>query len=140
MIYIREDTWHDDLEKYIISKLLIPFEWGKHDCVQFTAGAVLAMTGIDALQGVSKYKTKIGALKAIKRAGGLYKAVNDTLTEYPIEERPVSGANRGDVILFEMEEETRLGIAYDSASIITTAELGVAYVDLHQHGKNRWSI
>ncbi len=80
------------LAAYIAAGEAVPFAWGTNDCVMFAAGAVLALTGINPLAGIGRWKTERGALRALVRCGGLAAAVSSVLTEIPI-----AHAHRGDI-------------------------------------------
>lgn len=78
-------AWLDQMQEQ-------PFAWGSNDCVTFAAGAVRALTGMDPLRGIGAWKSEVGALRALKRRGGLVAAVSSVLT--PV---PASMAQRGDI-------------------------------------------
>lgn len=85
---------HDALLAYLAERRLMPFAWGRdrNDCVSYGAGALLAMTGWDPLAGMPHWSTERGALRVMRRFGGLVAAVTGRLS-------PIAPAlaHRGDV-------------------------------------------
>jgi len=57
------------LEQYIDSRLNMPFEWGKNDCIIFCAEAIKVVTGIDylKLEKIKKWNSPLQAKKTLKR-------------------------------------------------------------------------
>jgi len=76
----RLPDWEARLAAYLEPLRLRPFAWGSHDCCLFTAGAVLAMTGVDPMPEFrGRYSTAIGAERALRRYGaGSLDATLDT--------------------------------------------------------------
>jgi hypothetical protein len=61
----RLPDWETRLAAFLEPLRLRAFAWGKHDCCIFTAGAVEAMTGVDAMAEFrGRYSTQIGAKRA----------------------------------------------------------------------------
>lgn len=93
----RYVDWEARLAAYLEPLRLVPFEWGRHDCCTFAAGAVQAMTGFDAMAEFrGRYATRIGSLRALSRFGA--GALAPTLdAKFP----PIgaSSAQRGDVVM-----------------------------------------
>jgi hypothetical protein len=92
-------------ERLIEARRFEPFAWGRNDCALFAADAVLALTGKDYAEGLRGYKTALGALKRIARAGGLDEIVSARMREID----PVL-AQRGDPVLFETRDGDALGV------------------------------
>ena len=66
----KTKDWQHRLTAYLSSIHRLPFEAGKLDCAIFTAGAVLAMTGVDHAKGWrGKYRSLAKGLKALEKAG-----------------------------------------------------------------------
>lgn len=65
---------------YLDARAGMPFAWGRraNDCVSFAAGAVIAQTGRDPLPDVD-WTSERGALRVLKRTGGLEAMVNRCL-------------------------------------------------------------
>jgi hypothetical protein len=73
---------HDALVAFIESRMRTGFAWGKraNDCISFFGGAVLAQTGVDRLAALPDWTSPRGALRVLKRLGGLESAVDTVLT------------------------------------------------------------
>lgn len=70
MIPVRRPDWRGRLSAVVEAALQRPFEWGVHDCALFAGEAVLAMTDVDLAEGWrGRYRTQLGALRVLKRAG-----------------------------------------------------------------------
>lgn len=116
----RKDNWDALLHAFIDSRVEIPFAWGSSDCATFVCDAIQTMTGTDVYDDFrGRYKTKVGAAKAIKSVcGGLtYEdAIEHVTKKFEMVEIPhVNFAQRGDVVLFDSEEGglgTALGLVY----------------------------
>jgi hypothetical protein len=83
------------LAEYIMKHMETPFEWGKHDCVLFTAGWINIKSGKDMLDGVPKWNSAKGALRLLKNLGGVRSVVDSRLKRIP-----VNSACDGDIALF----------------------------------------
>jgi hypothetical protein len=67
---MRLPDWKQRLIAYLEDCVRRPFQFGRHDCALFAAGAVQAMTGTDpAADWRGRYRTLKGGLKAVRRAG-----------------------------------------------------------------------
>jgi hypothetical protein len=101
---MRLIAWPELLADFIESRRAAPFEWGKNDCCLFCADAVLAMTGEDPATAYrGKYSTDLGARKLIKKGAGMR-----GLCPWP--SKPAGFAQRGDIVLADMEGMETLGI------------------------------
>lgn len=112
----------DALVAFLEARAAMPFAWGKNDCVTFAAGAVLAMTGEDALAFPDRrptWKSAAGAARRLAQFGGLEAAVSTVLTEIP-----VAMAHRGDVGLVEVEGRQNLCI-FEGDLIVAPGEAGL---------------
>jgi hypothetical protein len=68
----RNPLWPDLLADYLGERLAMPFAWGSHDCCMFAAEWVRICTGEDFAKGYrGKYRSEAGALKLLKRDGGV---------------------------------------------------------------------
>jgi len=68
----RLPDWRTRLFSLIDEKDKQPFQYGLNDCSTFGADVVFALTGFDpAAQFRGKYKTKLGGIRAIRKAGYL---------------------------------------------------------------------
>lgn len=96
---IRISNWETALSEYINVMRHAPFEYGVNDCCMFAAGAVEAMTGIDAMAEFrGKYDSALSAAKALRDIGkgSLEATIDDKFPEVVI-----SQAKRGDIALFD---------------------------------------
>lgn len=93
----RMADWDTRLAAYLEPLRLRPFQWGKHDCCTFAAGAVEAMTGVDPMPEFrGRYTTAIGSARALTRFGaGTLAATLDT----KFATVPAPLAQRGDVVM-----------------------------------------
>lgn len=108
---IRYPDWEVRLAAYLEPLREEPFAWGRHDCCIFAAGAVLAMTGTDAMAEFrGRYSTKRGSAVALGRHGkGSLAATLDA----KFEGIPVGHAHRGDIVM----ADGTLGIGMGAFSI-----------------------
>lgn len=66
----RLNNWRSRIQDLIDARENLSFEYGVNDCALFGADIVEAITGEDhAKEFRGKYKTKIGGLRAIRKAG-----------------------------------------------------------------------
>lgn len=98
MTITKTEGWEERLAEFVASRSATPFAWGSHDCCAFTAGAVHAMTGADAMAAHRSYSTSISAARVIREAGGIM-AIPPALGL--LERRRVICASRGDVMAAE---------------------------------------
>ena len=95
----RASDWEAALSEYINVMRHAPFEYGVNDCCMFAAGAVEAMTGVDAMSEFrGKYDSALSAAKALRDigAGSLEATIDAKFSEVAI-----SQAKRGDIALFD---------------------------------------
>lgn len=94
----RAPGWEARLLTVVEASALCPFAWGVHDCCLFALRCAEAVTGLSGLVALKPYKSSRGALREVRRLGGLQQAVSDALGV------PLSNAlraQRGDVVLVE---------------------------------------
>lgn len=66
----RLPDWRSRLHVTIAGVETQPFEYGKNDCALFGASIVFALTGTDPAEAFrGRYKTKLGGVRAIRKAG-----------------------------------------------------------------------
>lgn len=95
----RRPDWEERLAGYLAEVRDRPFQYGTHDCILFSASAVLAQTGVDiAADYRGKYHDKAGAAAILKSQGKgtLLRTLDATLPR-----RKPSRARRGDLVWFE---------------------------------------
>lgn len=96
------------LMAYIEAVRSHPFEWGEHDCCQFAAGAVEAMTGQNPMKEfIGRYSDVETARAALREigAGTLYHTM---LTKFGAPLHPAMG-RRGD-IAYAIHDGPTLGV------------------------------
>jgi len=90
--------WLEALEEVFRQAHGRQFRWGRHDCCQFAARCVLAMTGIEKRELFQQYRSRQVAGQILARIGGMRGLITQALGE-PI---PVAFATTGDIVLIEM--------------------------------------
>ncbi|MBH0112704.1 hypothetical protein I5E68_07035 [Novosphingobium sp. YJ-S2-02] len=108
----RLPDWEQRLSAYLAPLLNgVTYRYGTMDCALFSAGAVLAMTGVDlAADFRGRYTTATGSTRALKRYGaGDLRATIDTM----LPERPVAYARRGDLVM----DECAVGVCIGGAAL-----------------------
>ena len=98
---MRVQDWDVILGKYLAAHVTARFEYGINDCCRFAAGAVLAMTGIDVMAGIS-YSNRVGALRVLREFGGLEAAAHSIMARHGFPEIEVLRAQRGDMIIADL--------------------------------------
>lgn len=102
---MRLPDWPQRLAQYIESRRAVPFEWGRHDCCKFSAGAVEAITGADPSEPWP-YSSEIGARRLMVKHGGVAGLVSKALGE-PVH---ASRAGRGDIVLADLDLGPTAGV------------------------------
>lgn len=118
----RHTDWTLRLTDFIKRKRYTPFQWGANDCCLFVADVAHAMTGNDPANTFrGKYKSELGAMKALKRQG--FETIDAVLTHAfgnPISRLEV---RRGDAVLFENAGRDIAGIMF--GEVIAPGEHGL---------------
>lgn len=100
---MRVSNWPHALAEYLREAQTRPFEWAVHDCVQFAAGAVAAVTGVRP--AVPAYANH-GAARRLLAEASLAEWVTAVLGP----ELPPPLARRGDLVLIETDSGPTLGV------------------------------
>ncbi|WP_127109939.1 DUF6950 family protein [Pararhodobacter zhoushanensis] len=119
--------WETILAEQIEAARLRPFQWGVHDCATWAADVRAALTGTESAAQAwrGRYKTEIGAARALRRLGWPDLATGaEAALGAPI---PVLMAQRGDVV---MDGQT-FGVCV-GASAAFVGETGLIYARLGQ--------
>jgi hypothetical protein len=120
---MKLENWPVILNDFIDARRDTAFVWGATDCCLFAADAVQSMTGVDYVADYrGTYSDAKGALRLISEAGGLPAFVPDSF-----EEVDPGFAQRGDVVLLDIEGRNSLGIHLGHV-IAGQGEAGVAFV------------
>ena len=124
MATTRTLGWQGRLVTYLASAARRPFDEAGHDCALFTAGAVLAMTGVDHAAGWrGTYASTTAGLRALKAAGH---EDHVALVASLYEEVPPAFADAGDIGVVELGNWPLLGIVQGEGVYVVTEEgLGV---------------
>ena len=119
---IRHQDWPTRLVEYIEQSRTVPFAYGSHDCCQFAAKAVAALTGENPA-AAWHYTNEIGAARLIVEAGGLEALITTAMGE-PIHP---SQAGRGDVVLADLELGPTIGVCLGRTCAFATDPVGVVF-------------
>ena len=101
---MRLRNWDVRLFRWADRVLGKPFKWGTTDCGMLIRDGHVAMYGEDPF-GWPTYKTKLGAMKALKTVGGIPNAL-----ETACKEVGRRFARTGDVVLITHKGEYGMGI------------------------------
>jgi hypothetical protein len=129
----RFPDWEDRLSAWLEACAGVPFEYGRHDCCLFAAGAVQAMTGADFGKPFrGKYKTEAGALKALKRRG--FDSIEGPFTQALGAPVAVLMAGRGDIV----SNGANIGVMWAGAALFV-GESGLETVPVAEL-QRAWSV
>ena len=93
----RLADWEPRIAAYLDACADRPFAYGTHDCCLFAAGAIEALTGVDAgAPWRGRYKTEAGAARALKRRG--FDSHDAAFTDLLGEPLGALAAARGDIV------------------------------------------
>lgn len=104
---MRRHDWPERLHAFIEARRERAFSFGQHDCGLFCADWVLECTGVDVAAKLRGYKGEKGALSRVKKAGGMRELAAGCGLK---ERRSYRFAQRGDVVLANLEERETFGI------------------------------
>lgn len=94
----RRENSLQNLNKFLIEKKSVPFEWGTWDCCTFSADCVLTMTGEDKLEIFrGTYDSKYTAAKMLREIGS--GTLDSTLRDHLGDTIPPHRAWRGDLAI-----------------------------------------
>jgi hypothetical protein len=118
---VRFNDWPERLAEFIASRRQEPFAYGTHDCCQFAAAAVEAMTGENPA-AAWQYSNELGAARLIIETGGIDKLVSEAMGG-PVHP---SQAGRGDVVLAELDRGPTIGVCL-GRDCAFPADVGVTF-------------
>lgn len=121
----KTEGWESRLHAFIESRRTTNFAWGSHDCCAFTAGAVLATTGCDAMTEHTRYSSALAAARVVNAAGGIER-IPELHGAQPLESLAL--ACRGDIVSVEQDGRFSLGICAGRLSYFA-APSGLAAVE-----------
>lgn len=118
-------------EAFIADKRDRPFVWGKQDCCLFAADWVRLVTKVDPAQALrGKYRTELGAKRALKRAG--FNAIEDIANDRLGQSLAPLQLTRGDIALvMNHVDEPTLGIVWGAIVWVMTPS-GVSHLAVDQ--------
>lgn len=104
--FVRLPDWPARYAAYLQARHAMPFQWGVHDCCQFSRGNIVALTGRDpaATWRLRPYKTARGALGQLRRLGG----IEALPAKAGLVEITLAYAGRGDLALGEDPDDGEL--------------------------------
>ena len=111
----RHPDWPARLHALLAQRAVFPFAWGQHDCCLFVCDAIQAMTGHDPAAGLRTYRTERGALRVLKRHGGVAGVADARLGPRV----PVLAAQVGDAGLVTLDERDSLALCAGSHWLAT---------------------
>jgi hypothetical protein len=94
---MRVTNWRDELQKVIDAAHGRRFRWGSHDCCQFAAKCVAAVSGYDARLVLPRYRNREEAEQVLAKVGGMRELVTIALGA-PVHP---SRAGAGDIVLVQ---------------------------------------
>lgn len=107
----RLQDWPSALFAYVEDRRNEPFQWGRMDCCMFAAGAIEAMTGVDATASFPAYEDEFDAKAILAAHEGLESLVEVQCQKLGFTELPTPRkAQRGDLVLFDNAGNPAIGI------------------------------
>lgn len=132
----RLPDWPERLANLLRTTAILPFAWGRRDCCTFAADAVLAVTGVDPLQGLrGAWADRRSAVQVLRSLGGLRDAVTQRLGQpmpWP------ACAWRGDIVLVRQGGKPALAVCA-GADCVGPAAQGAVRVPMTQ-ALAAWSV
>lgn len=145
----RLDDWQIRFRATIAQWIDKEFVWGQTDCFCFAAACIEAMTGQNPMNSVlANYKSKQGAFRAIaagvkSQDGKVYKAdgLDGYLRLFLGREKPVSMAQRGDIVLCDVNGNDCTGVMSEDGKRVWVmcSPAGMALVPI-QAGVKAWAV
>jgi len=134
----RYQDWPERLRKYIDQRLTRQMEWGKNDCVLFTAGAIEAMSGSDPAHWCrGEYASKVGAMRQVALLGcrtfqeATIKCCDEIMRRKPL----TQNLEAGDIVLADIENldptatGPTTGVIDFSGGMLVPGQRGLCVVD-----------
>lgn len=103
---MRRHDWPLRLAGVVAAWRFRPFAWGTADCLQFVADAYVAVTGVDERARFACYSTELGALRILRRYGGVPGLITSVLGA----PKPVAAAQRADLVVGEFGHGLTAGL------------------------------
>ena len=135
---MKTPGWEKRLHHEIEAAREKPFQWGTHDCCMWVAHMIKILSGRELGQAFrGQYHDQAGAHALIDQHwdGSLTELVSSFLGEA----KAVAYACRGDVVLYDSDNMTGLGICVDHRAAFLHPEKGLALVKISRCAK-AWSV
>lgn len=114
--------------EYVQEQAALPFVWGSTDCMQFAAGVIERLTGIDLRAKFPAYSTEREAHRLLAEAGGVEAFVSRELGPM---RRDLLNCVAGDVVLTAFAPQGQaVGVAVPRLFFLRT-EHGLTPVDMN---------
>jgi hypothetical protein len=117
----RAHDWPEQLIAFVEVRRRMPFAWGSNDCALFAADYVLRITGVDLAATWRGYDSAEGAAAHIAKVGGMPAFVASLTPREP------NLAQRGDIVLADIEGRETFGLAVGSGLWAAPGEAGVVF-------------
>jgi hypothetical protein len=133
---IRRHDWLERLHTFLANSTVDTFEWGRNDCVLFTARCVEELTGENPLASIlANWTDEDSAKAALEIYGGLRAATTSVLG--PPMDNPLF-AQRGDVALTEVRGREFLAI-HLGYQLIGLSSVGLVHIPTN-HVQCVWAV
>jgi hypothetical protein len=131
---MKVENWWANLCTYVAENSKKPREYGVWDCWQFVGGAVLVTTGVDHRSKFKPYRTLEEGVAVLEENGG--PAAMLTTLFGPA--KPVSFAQRGDIVICDLGEGPAAGICF-GVDTMTISPAGIESVRTLE-GTLAWTV
>lgn len=137
----RISNWPAALNRYIEANRSTVFDWGKHDCLLFSAGAIAAQTGIDPGESFrGKYSSEDEAQSIINDAGGWPRLIADQMELIGARRISSSLAQRGDIVFTKIEDGRLTAGVCVGTHAAFAGPTGLVFVQMTKCQKQAWRI
>lgn len=126
--------WPEKLNAYIDSMRAVPFEWGKNDCVTFSAGWVKEKTGVDVLSDL--HWTGMRDALRLLQAEPLRARIDKLFTR----RASIYYAQRGDLVLARNEDHEEYVAVCTGANIVAPRREGLSFVPIMLSSMIAWEV
>jgi hypothetical protein len=122
----RVENWEMALHRFIAGRKAQPFDWRANNCCFFACDGIQAITGLDpaaeSFRGVCH--GALDAARLVRKHGGVEAIADAVCAKYGFEEVPITRAQRGDVVLLDVDRKYRPS-GSPGAGLVTQAALGI---------------
>lgn len=121
---MRFTDWRERLHAQIDAARTREAQWGVHDCLQFPALCIEAITGINPATQFGEYSTELGAAKLMSEFGG----VSGILTKAFGDHVAPNSARSGDVVTITIGGLETGAICNGNSIVFCGKPTGVAFL------------